>query len=186
MELSLAQNIANNVVRIVRNSSVRAEVAGSIRRKKANVKDVEIVAIVRNYSKLYADLSTLGRFIKPGVSSVIDWPPKHGAKYVRMLLNEGIKLDLFIANSDNWGALLCMRTGSASDANGSVFGGFVPAMFKRWKKVSCGGMMKGCQPTLPDGTMLVVKEEREFFELCGVDWIEPELRTDSKALRVKR
>lgn len=184
MELIQARHIADRLVRVINDSASRVEVAGSVRRRKANVKDIEVVAIVRDYARLYNDLAAHGRFIKPGVPDIIDWPPKHGAKYVRMLLNDGIKLDLFIANPDNWGALLCMRTGSATDTNGSVFGGFIPAMFKRWKKVSGGGKMSGCQPMMPDGTLLSVPEERDFFELCGIEWVEPELRLDAKAIKV--
>lgn len=185
MELVPARKIADKLVKLVRNSVSRVEVAGSIRRKKANVKDIELVVIVKDYTRLYKSLAKAGRFIKPGTPEIIDWPPKHGAKYVRMLLNEGIKLDLFIANPDNWGALLCMRTGSATDSNGDVFAGFIPAMFKRWKKVSGGGKMSGCQPMMPDGLLLAVAEEEDFFELCGVEWVKPELRVDAKALKVK-
>jgi hypothetical protein len=184
MDLHKAHKIAESLIVLAGTSVSRVEIAGSIRRRKPNVKDIELVAIVKDYNKLYGRLSSVGRFIKPGVSDVIDWPPKVGAKYVRMLLNDGIKLDLFIANPDNWGALYCMRTGSASNADGDVYGGFVPAMFKRWKKVSGGGKMSGCQPMMPDGTLLSVLEEQDFFDVCGVAWVDPILRVDSKAVKV--
>ena len=45
MELEKIQPVANDIVDFIRPYCARAEVAGSIRRQKADVKDVEIVAI---------------------------------------------------------------------------------------------------------------------------------------------
>lgn len=185
MELQKAREIAEKLLQAVSKSSLKAEIAGSIRRKKLEVKDIEIVAIISNYDSLFEDLSKFGRFIKPGVPDIIDWPPKKGSKYVRMFLNEEIKLDLFIANEDNWGALFCMRTGSATNAKGNTFQGFVPKMFSMWKKISNGGKMVNCQPTYPDGTSVKVPTEELFFDLCGVEWVEPEFRVDAKAVKKK-
>ena len=149
----------------------RAEVAGSIRRRKSQVKDVEIVAQVCDWEGLFASLSTWGGFIKPGVPDIIPWPPKPGARYLRMMLNDGLKLDLFITSSHNWGGLFMMRTGSGVGPNGNPMTGFVPGMFARWKKVSGGGRMVEGYPSLPDGRRLIVREEEDFFRACGVEWI---------------
>jgi DNA polymerase/3'-5' exonuclease PolX len=183
MELTEAKKIADRVCKSAKKACSRAEVAGSIRREKQNVKDVELVLVVEDYQKLFKCLSKHGRFIKPGVAEVIDWPPQEGAKYLRMMLNEGVKCDVFIATEENWGGIFCMRTGSGVGPDGSPFSGFIPAMFKRWKKVSKGGKMTGGQPTLPDGTVLPVLEEKDMFELCQVEWVEPKDRVDCKALR---
>lgn len=185
MDLEKAKKIADEIATCVTPACSRVTIAGSIRREKPQVKDIELVMIVNDYDVLYRRLRSFGRFIKPGVPSVIDWPPKAGAKYVRMLLDEGIKLDAFIGHHDNWGALLCMRTGSASGPDGNTFNGFVPRMFKQWKKVSGGGRMLGCMPTMPDGLQLATPEELDFFELCGVEWIDPKDRIDAKAVKVK-
>ena len=182
IELVHALTLANNLVNLVRDVVVRVEIAGSVRRQKQFVKDVELVAIVDDYQQLFARLSDAGRFIKPGVPNVIDWPPKPGAKYVRMLLDEEIKLDLFIANHLNWGGIYMMRTGSGVGPNGSPFSGFVPAMFARWKRISKGGRMCGGQPTLPDGTMLPVREEEDMFKLCNAKWIPPHERVSATCI----
>ena len=186
MDLKRALTIATNIVHSMQPACSRVEIAGSIRREKPNVKDIEIVAIVDDYALLYERLATFGKFIKPGVPEVIEWAPKTNAKYVRMLIEDSIKLDLFIANVDNWGALYCMRTGSGVGPDGNPFSGFVPRMFKQWKKVSGGGRMSGCQPTMPDGLQLATPEEIDFFDLCGVEWIEPKFRVDGKAMKVKK
>lgn len=186
MELAKAYKIAERIVTLIRPACVRAEIAGSIRRQKSIVKDIEIVAIVNDYDMLYRLLAVEGQFIKPGVPEIMPWPPKSDAKYVRMFLSDNIKLDLFVGNSDNWGALFCMRTGSASGDNGSAFTGFVPALFSQWKKVSKGGRMVGCQPTTVDGLQLAVPEEQDFFDLLDVEWVEPKDRTSKKAVKPKK
>lgn len=183
MDLLTAQEIGKRLTESVREACARVEVAGSVRREKSTVKDIEIVAIVSDYEAFYAALSRHGRFIKPGVPDIIEWAPKPGARYVRMLLNEDVKLDVFIGNEDNWGALLCMRTGSGVGPNGNPFSGFIPAMFRRWKKVSGGGRMTDCQPTMPDGLQLAVPEERDFFDILGVEWVEPRDRLSNKNVR---
>lgn len=181
MELTEAQRIASMVVEVSRPSCTRIAVAGSIRREKSKPKDIEIVAIVADYDRLFRDLSQLGQFIKPSVPDVIPWDPKPGSKYIRMLLHSGVKLDFFVATTDNWGALLTMRTGPAQGPDGEY--GFVPAMFAAWKRRSGGGRMLGCVPTRPDGTGVPVPEERDFFELCGVKWVEPEARISSRDVK---
>lgn len=185
MDLVEAQNIGDRIVDSLSNCTARAVVAGSVRRCKPTVKDIEIVAIVTDYDKLFTQLRQHGRFIKPGVPQVIDWPPKKNSKYIRMYLNEGIKLDLFVGSSDNWGALLCMRTGSGVGPDGNVHNGFIPAMFRRWKRVSGGGKMTQCMPTTPDGLQLTVPEERDYFDLLGVQWVEPQDRISSSDVRGK-
>lgn len=182
MQLDEAQAIARALVQRVRRVVDRIEVAGSVRRLKPTVKDIELVALVSDYDRLYAKLAPTGRFIKPGVPGVIDWAPKPDARYVRMLLNEGIKLDLFIASPQNWGGIFAMRTGSGVGPDGTAFSGFIPMMFSRWKRVSKGGRMSGGQPTLPDGTMLPVPEEQSFFDLCKARWVPPEERSDASAI----
>lgn len=181
MDLEEARRIAMLVLEVAQPSCERIIVAGSIRRMKPNPKDIEIVAIVKNYDTLFRDLSQLGQFIKPSVPDIVPWNPKPGAKYLRMLLHSGIKLDFFVASPENWGALLTMRTGPAQGPDGEY--GFVPAMFAAWKRRSEGGRMLGCVPTRPDGTGVPVPEERDFFELCGVKWVEPAARISSRDIK---
>jgi len=183
MDLTEALSLGESLLERIRCVTDRCEIAGSVRRRKPIVKDVELVALVSDYEGLYRRLAPAGRFIKPGVPGVVDWPPKHGAKYVRMLLSEGIKLDLFIATPDNWGGIYTMRTGSGVGPDGAAYNGFVPRLFSRWKRVSKGGRMSGGQPTLPDGTMLSVPEEQDYFDLCRVRWVPPEERVDGNAVK---
>jgi hypothetical protein len=42
--------------------------------------------------------------------------------------------------------------------------------------------MRDCLPTLPDGRIVSVPEEEDFFRLVGVDWIPATDRVSSSAL----
>jgi hypothetical protein len=94
-----------------------------------------------------------------------------------------MNLDLFIANSDNWGGLFLMRTGSAAGADGNAFNGFTPGCFARWKKLSGGGRMTEVMPTMPDGTQLPVPEEQDFFDLLEMDFVPPVERTGRNVIK---
>ena len=183
IELSEARSIADKVLVHVKPAMARIEVAGSIRREKPVVGDIELVAIVEDRDKLYKLLADVGQTIKPGVPGVIPWTPKPDSRYVRVRLNEGMNLDLFIASPDNWGGLFLMRTGSATGSDGNAFNGFVPRIFKRWKTLSGGGRMTEAMPTMPDGTQLPVPEEQDFFDLLEMDFVPPVERADHKAIK---
>lgn len=182
MEINLAKPLADLIASELRPHCHRAEVAGSIRRMKENVKDVEIVAVVRDWKASFQALEKWGYFIKPGCPEVTPWAPKENARYLRMMLNEGLKLDLFITSPENWGGLFMMRTGSGVGPKGDPFGGFVPGMFGRWKKVSGGGRMLNGYPTFPDGRKVIVREESDYFRLCGVKWVDPVDRTSRNSI----
>lgn len=183
MDLCKATEIAQKIANLVSISSFRTEIAGSIRRQKQSVKDIEIVSIISNYDDLYQDLSKVGRFIKPSVPQVIDWEPKVGAKYVRMLLHDEIKLDLFIATPENWGGILMLRTGSGVDESGSSFNGFSAGILQRWKKISNGGKMSGGKLFTPEGYAPLQSEEKHVFDLVGLEWIPPQERISKKIMK---
>lgn len=181
MELAIANQMADSIVKAIQPACARAHVAGSIRRMKPDVKDIEIVAIVKDYDDLFQKLATFGRFIKPGVPDIVDWPPRKNAKYIRMLIDEQVKLDMFVATKENFGALYAMRTGSGIGPDGTL--GFIPGLFSAWKKASGGGKMMNCMPTTPDKVSIPVYEEEDFFRLCRVEWIPPELRLSARSVK---
>jgi len=138
----------------------RIEIAGSIRREKPEVKDIEIVAIPKPYDT--------GLF-ESGIATVINqWPKVKGelpCKYTKRILPEGIKVDIFFARPENWGLILAIRTGSADYSH------YVLA--RAWTS----RRMHSQEGILHLGhTPLVVKEEKELFEICGIAWKEPKHR----------
>jgi len=183
IEIAEARRIADKVVDHISSSMDRVEVAGSIRRQKSIVGDIEIVGIPGNREKLIKLLEEVGQHIKPGVPGVVPWSPKVSAKYLRVRLEEGMNLDVFLGTPENWGGLFMMRTGSGVGPTGNSFDGFIPGVFKRWKTLSGGGRMTDCMPTMPDGTQLWIPEEQDFFDLLEMDFVPPEQRTSKNVIK---
>ena len=183
IELQEALSVAQQIEDHVRPVMDRVEIAGSIRRRKPIVGDIEIVGIPADRSRLIQLLSEVGQHIKPSVPGVIPWSPKENSRYLRLRLSQGINLDFFCATQDNWGGLFLMRTGSASGSDGNQFNGFVPRIFKRWKTMSGGGRMTDAMPTMPTGEQLPVSEEQDFFDLLEMNFVPPEERVDHRVIK---
>lgn len=183
IELATAQKIAAEVAIHLGTAMSRIEIAGSVRREKAIVGDIELVAVPCQRNKLAQLIGDIGQSIKPGIPGVIPWPVKQDAKYLRVRLNEEINLDLFLATPENFGGLFLMRTGSGSDEKGNPFNGFTPGIFSRWKKLSGGGRMTNAMPTMPTGEQLEVREEQDFFDLLEMDFVPPAERTDRSVIK---
>lgn len=108
MNLDYALQIANQVKEKLSPHCTRIEIAGSIRRRRPWVNDIDIVCIPANQGQFIAALQSLGK-IKVG-----------GHKLIRCDLNKtiteyyGISLDVYIATPETWATRLLIRTGSKS------------------------------------------------------------------------
>jgi DNA polymerase/3'-5' exonuclease PolX len=183
IDLVDAETIANKVRTHILQAMDRVEVAGSIRRKKEIVGDIEICGIPADRARLINLLGEVGQHIKPGVPGAVPWTPKVEAKYLRIRLAEGMNLDVFLGTPENWGGLFMMRTGSGASPDGNAFSGFVPGIFSRFKRLSGGGRMTGCMPTMPSGEQLWVPEEQDFFDLLEMDFVPPQERIVKGAIK---
>lgn len=138
----------------------RIEIAGSIRRKKPEVKDIEIVAIPKPYET--------GLFAS-GIATVVNqWAKVKGelpCKYTQRVLPEGIKLDLFFAEPENWGLILAIRTGSAEFSH--------QVLAVRWVQL---GYKSVDGHLTANGRRVPIREEADLFSRLRMDWIEPEKR----------
>lgn len=162
MEYNEALKIATEVKELLAPFCERIEIAGSIRRKKPEVKDIEIVAIPKPYET--------GLF-ESGIATVVSkWQKVKGelpCKYTQRILPQGIKLDLFFAEPANWGLIYAIRTGSADYSH--------KVLAYNWHRkgyISENGFLK----LLIQGTVVPVKEEKDLFEICGIKYVAPELR----------
>jgi DNA polymerase (family 10) len=104
MELEKANKIALDIEEQLRPWCSNIAIAGSIRRKKDWVKDIDIVAIPSNQGRFLTVLQSLGR-IKTGGGKRIN---------IGMGFTKGIDLDMYIATPETWATLLLIRTGSTS------------------------------------------------------------------------
>ena len=135
----------------------RCEIAGSIRRKKPECGDVEIVCIVR--SPLWFK------------EQIDKWPKVKGSaigKYTqRIHIPSGIKLDIFMANKDNFGLIYAIRTGSADYSHKVLACGWVKAGFKS---------IDGKLTRISDDKIFPMREEKDLFDIIGIPFSKPEDR----------
>lgn len=160
MKLEQALEIAEKVKASLAPHCERIAIAGSIRRKKPEVKDIEIVAIPKPFGT--------GLF-ESGVAAIVNqWKKVKGelpCKYTQRILPEGIKLDLFFATPENWGYVFAIRTGS-DDYSHKV-------LAANWVKQG----YKGVDGNLTyKGEVIPVYEEEELFNRLGLSYIPPEQR----------
>ncbi len=166
MRLDAAKAIADRVVEDLRPHCDRIEIAGSIRRRKPEVGDVEIVVIPKTRTGgLFGDQIERSPAFRRVVDQWTKIKGSSGGKYTQRALPGGIKLDLFTATRESWGLTLAVRTGSASFSQRVLATGWVRSGFR-----STGGMLHR------DGTPIEVREEMDLFKLIGVEWVDPEQR----------
>jgi DNA polymerase/3'-5' exonuclease PolX len=184
LPLARATNLAERIAGELLAVCDRLEIAGSIRRRRPDVGDIELVVIPRYAATLIPDV--------PGVSllelelntwvlqgRLLSAGPNKGAalkKYFIPSLDYTFKLEINISSPDRWPVELAIKTGSAEFSHRLVT--------PRNKKTSTGAY--GLLPShcrIGDGWQVWegrerrgFAEEREFIEwVCG-KWIEPQDR----------
>lgn len=185
----LADEIAAKLLKIFEPACERIEIAGSLRRRKPEVGDLEFVAIPRYISGGQIDLfgnservSLLDRRVQKAVSLSLLEVIKNGEKYKQFIhkrpTGELVGIDLFITTVEQWGYIFALRTGSAEfNAKWNTQrnkGGLLPSQFR----FEGGWLMCGDEK-------IPTPDEKEFFALIEIPWIEPSQRS-AEALRRSR
>jgi len=161
MIYSLAKSLADELIDVLKPYCVKIEIAGSLRRKKEQVKDIEICIVPENPNKAFNEL---GKFLLNHDKNFKY--SKNGSRY-KQFRYKGCQIDLFIAKPDNWGLIFLMRTGSAA---------FSTHALASWKKASGGGYSKDGYLYNSKDEIVFTYEETDVFKLCKMDFVEPELR----------
>lgn len=166
MPLARAKQEANRLVDYLADICQRIEIGGSVRRDKATVGDVEIVALPRQARELLARLDRLviDRLIHKAVYS--DGRTRWGEKYRGFYFGR-IRYEIFLAEADNWGYMLWLRTGPA-DANKFVMD---QVIFQHAPYRASGGYWWSS-----DGEQISVPDEIEMFRLLGMPYLAPHER----------
>lgn len=193
MRLVEARDIAESLAASMRPFCERVEIAGSIRREKEECRDIEIVAVPRweeatDPTDLFGETVTRRNllfrewkwtaqgieWIKPGTDGIVAWDIKEDGKYWRgYLRSHRLKLDLFLATPDNFGAIYLIRTGSAEYSHALVtFAQRVGCKFDKGRFVRYG-------------KALCVPEEADVFEALGLVMPDPKDRIGVSAIRAK-
>lgn len=170
MEYSEAILKAYDIRKILKPYCVEIQVAGSLRRKRPEIKDIELIAI----SKEIELKNLFGECVEPYLvieEFVEDYGfqfSKNGPKYKKFLY-EGISIDLFITTKYQYGLHMALRTGSKEYSRWLVTpkrkGGAMPG----YMSVS-GGWLTA------NGKKIITYTEQDFFRAIETEWVRPDQR----------
>lgn len=172
MPLSVATRLASTLAALFVPRCLRIEVAGSIRRKKPTIGDVELVCIPLPKLDLFgAPDPAGGTLLDPMLDSLCAEKKlervKGGEKYRQYkLVKAGCNLDLFLCTPLTWAVNLTIRTGDSNFSHRLVTpksqGGFCPDGYR----FSGARLWK-------DGHPVDLAEEADLFAALGLPWVEP-------------
>ena len=178
--LALAEVAADSLVRQLEDSCQKITVAGSIRRRRSDVGDIELLCVPKP-----SGLDLFGRQVlgdnqldrrcrelieagilgyRPNRVGAVTFGPQN-----KLLVHRptGIPVDVFSTEASNWGMALVVRTGPA---------GFNTWMMKRFRQLQMLGHAYG--GVSRDGEELPCPTEELVFELMEWPWVRPEDRRD--------
>jgi DNA polymerase/3'-5' exonuclease PolX len=172
MKLDLAQRLAERFAAELQPYCSRLEIAGSIRRRRPEVGDIDLVCIPRGVEGRAAILSRCAtgpdaRRVKEGEQYVVFEyvSPAGWAAQLDLWFAHEDQTDLFDFTPSNWGMLLLSRTGSAMH------------------NVCLAQQAKGLglhfhphQGILEGRQVVASRTEAEIFHLLGLNFIRPEDR----------
>lgn len=168
--LAVAEELASRIVDALGPHVERIQVAGSIRRRRKMVGDIEIVVEPVQGADMFGqpggpdvesirrECDRFGKFVRGGYR-MMKFTDIHGF--------QDVSLDLFMTHPPSqWGSILAIRTG--------------PASFSEWcmKRLLRRGLrhVAGHVEHQETGELVPTPEEADFFRACGMDWVEPEER----------
>ena len=175
--LAQATEVAEGLITLLRPACERIEVAGSIRRQKMQVGDIELLIVPR----VVMDPPSLWLQRRPLEGLVLQLIEQEllgyrlnknrrrafGSKNKLLVhVPSGIGVDLFSTTVENWGMSLVVRTGSAE---------FCVRVMSRFKALGCQGHAYG-GVTDQQGKEISCSTEEDVFRLLGWRFRPPEER----------
>ena len=165
LDRSEVEPLAFKIVSTIEQHCIRVEVAGSIRRRKPTVNDIDVVIQPKSNSWLQ-----IIKAIRREFDAVTE---KQGEKlatlYVPFVSKQGqglLQVDLYRASRSTWGILLLIRTGSAEH---NIYLAKL-AIRKGYRLAYSKGLLdKG-------GEIIASESEQDVFQALGLDYIPPEER----------
>jgi DNA polymerase (family 10) len=159
MNLGVAFPLAKRIVETLREKtgSKKIEWAGSLRRMRENIGDIDILATGPNHQKIIHAFTHL-----PEVKQVL----ASGETKASVIVEGGVQIDIRVVEEDSYGAALQYFTGSKG--HNIHLRGIAKA---KGIKINEYGIFKGEKK-------IGGKEEKDVYRVLGMDWIEPELRED--------
>ena len=145
----------------------QVSLAGSIRRRKETIGDLDLLATSTRPEEVMEVFATL-----PGVSRVL----ARGTTKTSVVLETGLQVDLRVVEDEHYGAALQYFTGS-KEHNIALR---KLAIARNWRLNEYG------LADLADGRMIAGEDEAGVYLALGLSWIEPELREDRGEIEAAR
>jgi DNA polymerase (family 10) len=168
MELEKAKAIAEELKTLLEPACQKIEIAGSIRRRKPEVGDIELLVIPKFDGpvdeldkKLKWLIGTRVLEYRPNKKGVITYGPKN--KFLRHV-ESGIGIDVFSTTEECWPVALVVRTGG--ERTNKKIASLAIKRGMRWHAYGRGF-------TLASGSELVCRSEASVFEAVGLPYLEP-------------
>lgn len=152
--LERAEKIAEAVVKRLKPYCQRIEVAGSVRRRKEWVNDIDFVLVPSDPWNMHAELMKLGQLTMSG------------SKIMRVMVRD-VKIDIYIATPETWATLLLIRTGSAE--NNIRLASY--AKKRGWRLAASGDGLFN-----ENGQRIAGDSEESIYSALGLRWQRPEER----------
>jgi DNA polymerase (family 10) len=164
MLLKEAEKRSAEIVEILKPNCTRILVVGSIRRKKPECNDIDILLIPSNFLTLHAEILRLG-------VCTADGPKLTRIFHARAPAAAGgpqaIQVDIYYATEETWGTLVLIRTGSM-ESNLRLCD---LAKRRGWKiKASGEGLFDGT------GKRIAGDSEEDIYSALGLKYLSPEQR----------
>jgi len=190
IRLAEAEALAEELRTLLGPVCLQIEVAGSVRRQRPDIGDIELLAIPLWQTRLdlfgesnqppISQLETLcAELIRDGTFELrLDVNGRHavGPKYKRLRFR-GTGVDLFTAHPDNWGLLMVIRTGPAGYSKRLVtpqrHGGWLPGHL-----VVKDGFVWSLAAEHKPGEKVPIPNEGSLYALLGREFDQPEDRRD--------
>lgn len=181
--LAEAKPVADSLAAMLEPAALRIQIAGSIRRQRPDVGDIELVAVPRIETEpdgMFGErqVNRLTEAIDDLLARAVLAPhpidPKRGERYSKLLETaSGLQVDLFSATLETFGLILLIRTGPAEYSQR-----FVTAIRGRPALHVAGGQLHrgslGCGAYVCE--VVPTPEEADVYAAAGWPFREPELR----------
>lgn len=175
-----AWSVALELTELFAAHAERICIAGSIRRRKPLVGDIELLAIpkmgVRQADMFTTEsFDTLHEFVGFLIAAgILAKRPNVNGAFTYGLQNKllihcasGIPVDLFSTTLEKWWVSLVVRTGSKETNLRLTIG--AQALGRKLYAYGAG-------VTMPDGRLVLATSEQEVFQLCNAKYLDPENR----------
>ncbi|HEX8521997.1 MAG TPA: DNA polymerase/3'-5' exonuclease PolX [Tepidisphaeraceae bacterium] len=154
---------------------IRAEIAGSLRRRKETIADVDIVGAVKSSDE---GQRVLEEFVKlPGVVQILG----QGGSKASVKIGNGMQVDLRIVPDENFGAALLYFTGS-KEHNVKIRGLALKKKMtlSEWGLYKLEEYEKAKKETAkpPPIAAIASRTEEDVYKKLGLEFIAPEMRED--------